>query len=94
MKTLKDFLNELQLTDKGEKGKGPRKSVHYPRSFKSKLPPGVRDLWKVDGDMKPKPEADEYVTKKLKTSGMSDEDIDKMNLEKKLDKAKELRLIK
>lgn len=87
MKTLKDFLNELQLTDKGEKG-GPRKSVHYPRDFKSKLPPGTRDLWKVGSKMMPKPEADEYIT------NMSDEDIDKLSLEKKLDKAKELGLIK
>ena len=93
---LKEFLNELQLTHigRGKSGGELRKSTHYPRDYSSKIPPGVGDMWKIDGKMMKSGEANKYVTDKLKAAKIPEEEIDKMDLEAKVDKAKKDGIVK
>jgi len=90
---LSDMLNELHATLIGREYGDLRKTTRQVRStMTSKLPPGVRDLWRVGDKNLPKKEADRVVTKALLAAKIPSEKLDRMDLEKKLYKARELKL--
>jgi len=90
---LSTALNELRATTIGSEYGGLRATQKMSRGWeKSKLPPGVRDLWKVGDKMVPKTEADNIVTKALLSARVKREKVEEMSLEQKLDLAKELKL--
>ena len=90
---LLNVLHELRSTNIGAEYGGLRATQKMSRGWeKSKLPPGVRDLWKVGDTMVTKREADKIVTKALLSARVKREKIDEISLEQKLDLAKELKL--